>query len=61
MMEMLIINRMKLTIIFFFSDSESFAGCTANVCIVHKNTIICANAGDSRTILCSGGKAVELS
>lgn len=30
---------------------ESNAGCTANVILIHKNTIYCANAGDSRSIL----------
>jgi serine/threonine protein phosphatase PrpC len=43
------------------SDSESFAGCTANVALIYKDTLICANAGDSRCILSSNGKAVEMS
>jgi serine/threonine protein phosphatase PrpC len=30
---------------------ESNAGCTANVVLIHKKNIYCANSGDSRTIL----------
>ena len=40
---------------------DSFAGCTANVTLIHKGTIWCANAGDSRTICWSNRKLVELS
>jgi serine/threonine protein phosphatase PrpC len=36
-------------------------GCTANVCLVSKEFITCANAGDSRAVLCRAGKAVPLS
>jgi len=32
-------------------ESESMAGCTANVCIVTKDRIVCANSGDSRAVL----------
>lgn len=32
-------------------DQESMAGCTANVCIVTKDFIVCANSGDSRAVL----------
>lgn len=32
-------------------ESESMAGCTANVCIVTKEKIVCANSGDSRSVL----------
>lgn len=31
--------------------SESMAGCTANVSIIHNGTVYCANAGDSRSIV----------
>ncbi len=41
--------------------SESFAGCTANVCLIANGTIYVANAGDSRTLLCCKGKPVEMS
>ena len=36
-------------------------GCTANVLMIHNNTLICANAGDSRCVLGEGGKAVSMS
>lgn len=36
-------------------------GCTANVVLIVGTTVFCANAGDSRAILCSGGKAKEMS
>lgn len=32
-------------------ETESMAGCTANVCIVTKTQIICANSGDSRSVV----------
>ena len=41
--------------------SDSFAGCTANVCLITADTVYCANAGDSRTILYSNKKVVSLS
>lgn len=34
-------------------DGETLAGCTANVCLITKNYIFCANAGDSRSIAAS--------
>ena len=38
------------------------AGCTANVCLIHKNqTIYVANSGDSRTVICRNGAPKELS
>merc|ERR1712076_213862 len=40
---------------------DSFAGCTANVTLIHKGTIYCANAGDSRTILYSNKRVHPLS
>eukprot|EP01016_Furgasonia_blochmanni_P050341 TRINITY_DN776_c0_g2_i2.p1 TRINITY_DN776_c0_g2~~TRINITY_DN776_c0_g2_i2.p1 ORF type:complete len:337 (+),score=100.29 TRINITY_DN776_c0_g2_i2:71-1081(+) len=40
---------------------DSYAGCTANVVLIAKNIVYCANAGDSRAVLCSKGQAVELS
>jgi len=30
-----------------------FSGTTAVTVIIHNNTLICANSGDSRAILCS--------
>lgn len=36
-------------------------GCTANVVLVTSTKMICANCGDSRSVVCRGGRAVELS
>jgi len=41
-------------------DSDN-QGCTANVCLVSKEHIVVANAGDSRAVLCRGGRSVPLS
>jgi serine/threonine protein phosphatase PrpC len=41
--------------------AESQAGCTANVCLLVGDTVYCANAGDSRSILFSNKKVVALS
>lgn len=43
------------------SDIANSVGCTACVCIITKDEIICANAGDSRAVLWRKGVAVELS
>jgi len=43
-----------------YLDAEH-QGCTACVCLVSKDYLICANAGDSRAVLCRGGRAVPLS
>jgi len=42
-------------------QTESFAGCTANVALIVKNELYVANAGDSRCILFSDGKAIAMS
>jgi len=42
-------------------DTSSQAGCTAVVALVTKNTIVVANAGDSRAVLSRGKKAIPLS
>jgi len=34
---------------------DSFAGCTANVCLIADGEIVCANAGDSRSVLSTKG------
>ena len=45
-----------------FGDSgKSFAGCTATVILVTRTEIICANAGDSRTVMSRGGRAKDMS
>ncbi len=36
-------------------------GCTANVVLITKKKFIVANAGDSRSVLCRNGKALQLS
>lgn len=36
-------------------------GCTAVCILLSAGQLVCANAGDSRAILCRGGRAVELS
>ena len=36
-------------------------GCTANVLLINNQTLICANAGDSRCIVAEGGKAINMS
>lgn len=42
----------------FMLDSK---GCTANVVLIKGNDVYCANAGDSRCVLASEGKAINLS
>mmetsp|Transcript_7281 Transcript_7281/g.15903 ORF Transcript_7281/g.15903 Transcript_7281/m.15903 type:complete len:370 (-) Transcript_7281:792-1901(-) len=42
-------------------DNVVQAGCTAVVALVKNNHLYVANAGDSRGVLCRGGKAVALS
>ena len=37
------------------------SGCTANVCLIIKKTIYCANCGDSRSIINKGANAFPLS
>ena len=43
------------------SGCETFAGCTATVLLVTKKEVVCANAGDSRTVMASRGTAKDLS
>lgn len=50
-----------MIVIVLFSLLETFAGCTANVALLHKNTLYVANAGDSRTILGRGSEPYFLS
>lgn len=37
------------------------AGCTANVVLITPEKIYCANAGDSRSVLCDEARTVALS
>ena len=41
--------------------SDRNAGCTSVVAVLHGSTLYCANAGDSRCVLCRGGEAVDMS
>jgi serine/threonine protein phosphatase PrpC len=36
-------------------------GCTACVCLITKDSVICANSGDSRSVLARGPSALEMS
>ena len=42
---------------------QSLAGCTATVILINNKSdaIYCANAGDSRTVLSTGGTSIDLS
>jgi len=42
-------------------QTESFAGCTACVALIVKDTLYCANAGDSRCVMYTKGQANALS
>lgn len=37
-------------------DPVTSAGCTANVCLKHKNKLYIANAGDARSVICVKNK-----
>lgn len=43
------------------AGDASFVGCTAVVCLVRPDSLIVANAGDSRAVLSRNGKALPLS
>ncbi|CAD8111388.1 unnamed protein product [Paramecium sonneborni] len=42
-------------------SDDSYAGCTANVALIHKNTLYVANAGDSRSVLCRNNTNYDMS
>ena len=44
-----------------FGDPGSSSGSTAIVCLLRDGVVTVANVGDSRCVLCSDGKAVDLS
>jgi protein phosphatase 1G len=43
------------------ADIANAVGCTATVCILTKDEVICANAGDSRGVMSRKGVAIEMS
>lgn len=43
------------------ADIANAVGCTASVCIITKDEVICANSGDSRSVLSKKGVAIALS
>jgi serine/threonine protein phosphatase PrpC len=43
------------------AGGKSFAGCTATVILVTRTEIVCANSGDSRTVLSKNARAREMS
>jgi len=43
------------------SAAANNVGCTAVCILLTEATVVCANAGDSRAVLCRGGRQVELS
>lgn len=47
--------------VYFNLIVESYAGCTANVALIHKNTLYVANAGDSRSVLCRNNANYDMS
>jgi protein phosphatase 1G len=61
MMKMLFLKRLEAQSSVDTTVAANHVGCTANACIVRNDKIYCANAGDSRTILCRSGKVVPLS
>lgn len=44
-----------------FDERRKVEGCTATIVLLANERIYCANAGDSRTVLCRDGKAIEMS
>ncbi|CAE7249263.1 ptc2 [Symbiodinium pilosum] len=63
MMKMALLRRLESKAPSLSSDAAAAdnVGCTA-VCVLLSDTeIVCANAGDSRAVLCRGGSPVELS
>ena len=52
---------MMVIYIYIFYYLASYAGCTANVALIHKNTLYVANAGDSRSVLCRNNGPFDMS
>lgn len=45
----------------FYNEEKTTAGCTANVALIHKDTLYVANCGDSRSIIYKNGRVVKMS
>lgn len=58
LMKMMMLQRMNAT---QSTDLANGVGCAAVVVLVTPNKIICANAGDSRAVLCRKGRPIALS
>ncbi len=43
------------------NDPGSSSGCTAVVTLLRDKQLLVANAGDSRCVVCRGGRAIEMS
>lgn len=43
------------------SVDVNMVGCTCCICCITEEFMLCANAGDSRAVLCRGGRAIPLS
>lgn len=41
--------------------NPEYVGCTAVCCCLRRDTIVVANAGDSRAVLCRNGQAIDMS
>jgi serine/threonine protein phosphatase PrpC len=61
MMKMVFLKRLEAQPAVEANAMADHVGCTANVVLVTSTKLICANAGDSRSVLCRDGRAVELS
>jgi serine/threonine protein phosphatase PrpC len=44
-----------------YEQVSNTTGCTANVVLITPNKYIIANAGDSRSVLCRSGRAIQFS
>lgn len=64
MMKMVFLKRLEAQPAVEASAAADHVGCTANVVLLVPGTpgkVVCGNCGDSRAVLCRGGRVVELS
>lgn len=65
MMKMVFLKRLEAQPAVEASSAADHVGCTANVVLILPGepygSVMCANCGDSRAVLCRGGRVVELS